>query len=100
MLLYQNIQKERKNKKLYYGNRNFLTIVRQKCKLIPVNNPSSRAAEGFGPMKLRQPPNGKVLIPTGHAAWQMSVQTKVSVICIDGAFLLLVDGEVNRRDAQ
>ncbi|MFR9126399.1 MAG: hypothetical protein ACLVLA_01330 [Acidaminococcus intestini] len=23
----------------------------------------------------------------------MSVQTKVSVICIDGAFLLLVDGE-------
>lgn len=64
----------------------FLTIVRQNCKLIPVNNPSSRAAEGFGPMKLRQPPNGKVLIPTGHAAWQMSVQTKVSVICIDGAF--------------
>ncbi len=35
-------------------------------------------------MKLRQPPNGKVLIPTGHAAWQMSVQTKVSVICIAG----------------
>ena len=98
--MYQNVQKEENNKKLYYENMNSLTIVRTNCKLIPVNNPSSRAAEGFGPMKLRQPPDGKVLIPTGLAAWQMSVQTKVSVICIDGAFLLLVDGEEKRRGAQ